>query len=140
MWSSGTGPAESIKKKEREKGEECWLCNENSWAIVHGSIHEGGTEKCLSNSVSCYIWFDYNVLANSYCHTFLCPCLMWKCDHHTYSFGDEISTNYQVILGDPSIAWKNWKEPDHSVGHTKTVIHTKTEKIAIILMYTKVLI
>lgn len=42
--------------------------------------------------------------------------------HKSYPFGNEVSTHHQVILGNPSIAWKNWKKPVSREGHTKTVI------------------
>lgn len=29
----------------------------------------------------------------------------------SYPFGDEVSTNHQVILGNPAVAWENWKKP-----------------------------
>lgn len=40
----------------------------------------------------------------------------------TYPLGDEVSAHHQVILGNPSIAWENWKKPALREEHTKTVI------------------
>ena len=44
------------------------------------------------------------------------------CLHQSYPFGDEVSAHYQVILGNPSVAWENWKKPAPREGRTKTVI------------------
>lgn len=44
------------------------------------------------------------------------------CPSHSYPFGDEVSAHHQVILGNPSVAWENWKKPAPREGYTKTVI------------------
>lgn len=42
--------------------------------------------------------------------------------HQSYPFGDEISAQHQVILGNSSVAWENWKKSAPRKGCTKTVI------------------
>lgn len=44
------------------------------------------------------------------------------CLHQSYPFGDEVSAHHQVILGNPSVAWENWKKPAPREGHTESVI------------------
>lgn len=42
------------------------------------------------------------------------------CLYQAYPFGDEVSTHHQVILGNPSVAWENRKQPAPREEWTKT--------------------
>lgn len=121
MWSSDTGPTESNRGNKQKK--KMWA---GSWKqldhLCHASVRE------MSNAGSRYILLHCNyfwltlmvMLSLKHMHTLEGSHLL--CLHQSYPFGDEVSAHHQVILGNPSVAWENWKKPAPREGRTKTVI------------------
>lgn len=102
----------------------CELGHENSWTIVHASVREMSNAGSRYILLHCnYFWLTLMVtLSLQHMHTLEGSHLL--CLHRSYPFGDEVSAHHQVILGNPSVAWENWKKPAPREGRHKECYST----------------
>lgn len=131
-WSSDTGPIESNKSGLWKVSCIMEIAGLLSVSMRH-TMRSTGSYIVQSMIFAMSLFFFYFLQNINTVHSNL------LCLYQSYPFGDEISTQHQVILRNSTVAWENWEKPAPRKEQTKSVIQQHYTLISATMLNYKII-